>query len=240
VDTLAAYSKVNQQTQEALVKTHALLVKRIAYHLSGRLPQSVLLDDLIQAGMLGLLEAVRHYDSTKGASFETYAGIRIRGYMLDEVRRNDWVPRSVYRNSRRIAEAVKQVENRLGRDAKDHEIAEELKVSLNEYYEILQDSASNQLYGFDDLGVTDDMLTEEGKVYSEPHRNVLRDDMVSHLAEIIDGLPKNEQMVLSLYYEQDLNLKEIGEVLGVSESRVSQIHSQATLRIKSRMTEKQY
>lgn len=237
MDALAAYGKVNQQTQEMLVRTHAMMVKRIAYHLMGRLPPSIQLDDLVQAGMLGLLEAVRHYDSTKGASFETYASIRIRGYMLDEVRRNDWVPRSVYRNARMISEAVKQVENRLGRDAKDLEVAEELKINLDEYHDMLKDSAGSQVYGFDDLGVTDDILKNEDSVLSEPHANVMRDDLVSRLAHVIEGLPKKERLVLSLYYEQDLNLKEIGEVLGVSESRVSQIHSQATLRIKSRLSD---
>lgn len=238
MDSLAAYSKVNQQTQEALIKTHAVLVKRIARHLLGRLPQTIQLDDLMQAGMLGLLEAVRHYDESKGASFETYAGIRIRGHMLDEVRRNDWVPRSVYRNARMISMAVKQVENRLGRDAKDSEVAAELKISLNEYHEMLNDSAGAHLYGFDDLGVTDDMMKDEDLgVSSEPHANALHADMKTYLSHIIDSLPKNERLVLSLYYEQDLNLKEIGEVLGVSESRVSQIHSQATHRIKARLPE---
>ncbi|PWY56367.1 RNA polymerase sigma factor FliA [Legionella qingyii] len=238
MDALAAYSKVNQQIQETLVKTHALLVKRIAHHLLGRLPQSVQLDDLIQAGMLGLLEATRHYDSSKGASFETYAGIRIRGYMLDEVRRNDWVPRSVYRNARMISEAVKIVEHRLGREAKDSEIAAELGISLNEYHEMLQDSVSSHLYGFEDLGVTDDALqVEDGYASTEPHVNVFHNDLMRRLSEVIRGLPHKERMVLSLYYEQDLNLKEIGEVIGVSESRVSQILSQATHRIKSRLPE---
>lgn len=237
MDALAAYSKVNQQTQETLVKSHALLVKRIAHHLLGRLPQSVQVDDLIQAGMLGLLEAARHYDASKGASFETYAGIRIRGHMLDEVRRNDWVPRSVYRNSRMISEAVKHVEHRLGREAKDIEVADELQMSINEYHEMLQDSHSSHLYGFDDLGVTDDMLHNENGGSSEPHVNVLHNDTISHLAQVINGLPQKERLVLSLYYEQDLNLKEIGEVLGVSESRVSQVLSQATHRIKSRLPE---
>jgi RNA polymerase sigma factor FliA len=238
VDTLAANSKVNQQTQEMLIKTHAIMVKRIAHHLSGRLPRSVQLDDLMQAGMLGLLEAVQHYDNTKGASFETYAGIRIRGYMLDEVRRNDWVPRSVYRNARMISVAVHLVENRLGRDAKDHEIAEEMGISLSEYHEMLNDSNGAHLYGFDDLGVTDDVLKDDADVgFVEPHNHVLRSDMQNHLAEIINGLPKNERLVLSLYYEHDLNLKEIGEILGVTESRVSQIHSQATHRIKARLME---
>lgn len=238
MDALAAYSRVNQQTQETLVKSHALLVKRIAHHLLGRLPQTVQLDDLIQAGMLGLLEAARHYDATKGASFETYAGIRIRGHMLDEVRRNDWVPRSVYRNSRMISEAVKQVEHRLGRGAKDVEIAEELNLPLNEYHEMLQDSASSHLYGFDDLGVTDDVLLGDGSsTSSEPHANVLHSDMMSRLSHVINAIPHKERLVLSLYYEQDLNLKEIGEIIGVSESRISQILTQAVHRIKSRLPE---
>ncbi|KTD10756.1 sigma factor 28 [Legionella gratiana] len=238
MDALAAYSKVNQQIQETLVKNHALLVKRIAHHLLGRLPQGIQLDDLIQAGMLGLLEAARHYDSSKGASFETYAGIRIRGYILDEVRRNDWVPRSVHRNARLISEAVKYVEHRLGREAKDSEIAAELGVSLEEYHEMLQDSVSSHLYGFEDLGVTDDALQiDEECASTEPHVNVFRNDLLKRLSEVIRGLPHKEKMVLSLYYEQDLNLKEIGEVIGVSESRVSQILSQATHRIKSRLPE---
>ena len=238
MDALAAYSKVNQQTQEMLIKTHALMVKRIAHHLLGRLPRSIQLDDLVQAGMLGLLEAVRHYDEGKGASFETYAGIRIRGHMLDEVRRNDWVPRSVYRNGRTISAAVRHVENRVGRDAKDHEVAAELGVSLTEYHDMLSDSACTHLYGFDDLGVTDDILKDEALgISTEPLVNALHADMTAQLSQVIDGLPKKERLVLSLYYEQDLNLKEIGDVLGVSESRVSQIHSQATHRIKSRLPE---
>lgn len=235
MDALAANNKVNQQTQETLIKTHALMVKRIAYHLAGRLPRSVQMDDLMQAGMLGLLEAVRHYDETKGASFETYAAIRIRGYMLDEVRRNDWVPRSVYRNARMISVAVHLVENRLGRDAKDQEIAAELGITLQEYHDMLNDSNGAHLYGFEDLGVTDDMLMDDEEHAYEPHLNVLRADMKMHLADIIDSLPRNERLVLSLYYEHELNLKEIGDILGVTESRVSQIHSQATHRIKARL-----
>ena len=238
VDGLKTNGSMTKQTQEALIKTHAVLVKRIAYHLSGRLPRSIQLDDLMQAGMLGLLEALRHFDDSKGASFETYAGIRIRGYMLDEVRRNDWVPRSVYRNARLIASAVKQVENRLGRDAKDKEVADELNVSLAAYHEMLNDSNGAHLLGFEDMGVTDDVLKDDSLTLStEPHVNAQQTDTRTRLSDVIHGLPKNEQMVLSLYYEHDLNLKEIGDVLGVTESRVSQIHSQATHRIKARLPE---
>jgi RNA polymerase sigma factor for flagellar operon FliA len=238
VNALTAKNNMNNQTQEALIKAHASLVKRIAHHLLGKLPQSVQFEDLLQAGMIGLLEAAKHYDESKGASFETYAGIRIRGYMLDEVRRNDWVPRSVYKNARMIAAAVKEVENRLGRDAKDQEVAEQLNISLAEYHEMLHDSAGGHLYGFEDLGVTDDVLRDEShNTSTEPYTHAIRADMTNHLSQIISSLPRNEKLVLSLYYEQDLNLKEIGEVLGVSESRVSQIHSQATHRIKSRLPE---
>lgn len=229
-------STLDQQTKESLIKTHALMVKRIAYHLLGRLPRSIQIDDLMQAGMEGLLLAAMHYDDTKGASFETYAGIRIRGHMLDEVRRNDWVPRSVYRNARLISQAVRAVENRLNREAKDHEIAEELGISLDEYHEMLTDTNGSHLYGFEDLGVTDDMMqSDEEIMHMEPFQNAMRDDMKERLAEVIASLPKNERLALSLYYEHELNLKEIGEILGVSESRVSQIHSQATHRIKARL-----
>lgn len=238
MDSATAINHAHQQTQEMLIKSHTLLVKRIAYHLSGRLPRSVQLDDLIQAGMLGLLESLKHYDDTKGASFETYASIRIRGAMLDEVRKNDWVPRSVYRNARTIAQAVREVEKRLARDAKDQEVAAELGIGLPQYYEMLSDSNGAHLLGFEDLGVTDDVLKDESLGEStEPHVHAQRADMRRYLSHIIDALPKNEQMVLSLYYEHELNLKEIGDVLGVTESRVSQIHSQATHRIKARLPE---
>lgn len=227
--------QVQERTQEALVKSHAVLVKKIAHHLAGRLPRTILLDDLMQAGMLGLLEALRSYDDTKGASFETYASIRVRGYMLDEVRRNDWVPRSVYRNSRLIARAVRKVENRHGREASDHDVAQELGLGLPEYHELLADTNGAHLYGFDDLGVTDDVLCDQvNGAATEPQASVLDADFKSQLATVIDGLPQNERMVLSLYYEHDLNLKEIGDVMGVTESRVSQIHSQATHRIRAR------
>jgi len=230
--------RLDRQTQTAFVQAHALLVRRIAYHLSGRLPRTVQLDDLMQAGMMGLLEAARNYDELKGASFETYASIRIRGHMLDEVRRNDWVPRSVYRNSRMISTALQSVEHRLGREAKDHEVATELNMPLDEYHSMLSDSNSAHLHGFDDVGMTDDLLTDATQCnINEPHINALRADMKSQLSTVIKTLPHKERLVLSLYYEHDLNLKDIGDVLGVTESRVSQIHSQATHRIKARLTD---
>lgn len=234
MNALVAFRKMNQQAQEIVIKTHAPLVKRIAYHLLVRLPHSIQFDDLMQSGMLGLLEAVRHYDATKGASFETYASIRIRGHMLDEVRHHDWVPRSVHRNARVIAKAAKKVENRTGRNAKDHEVAEELNISFSEYY-ALKEATGNQLYGFEDLGITDDDLGVAYNEAEEPAKYVLQEDMINYILKIIENLPEKERLVCLLYYKQDLNLKEIGEVLGVSESRVCQIHSQATLHLRSQL-----
>lgn len=146
------YSKAQaQDSQHQLVERYAPLVKRIAYHLLARLPASVQVEDLMQAGMMGLLEASKKYDGGKGASFETYAGIRIRGAMLDEVRKGDWAPRSVHRNTRMVSEAIRAIEARTGRDAKDQEVAAELQLSLEDYYGILSDTLGSRLFSFDDL-----------------------------------------------------------------------------------------
>src|SRR6187431_625088 len=146
VNGLAMYDKKTLLDTQINIEDYAPLVKRIAFHMMMRMPASVQVDDLIQAGMIGLIEAAQKYDSSKGASFETYAGIRIRGSIVDEMRRGDWAPRSVHRNSRRIAQAIKAVEARTGRDARDIEIAAELEVELDEYFAMLQDSNSSRLY----------------------------------------------------------------------------------------------
>lgn len=235
----SVYQDVQTGSMNELVVQHAPLVKRIAHHLLMRMPSSVQLDDLIQSGMIGLLEAARKYDVSKGASFETYAGIRIRGAMLDEIRRGDWAPRSVHRKSREVAAAVKSVEMRTGSDAKDHEVAEELGIDLETYYTILQDASGSRLFSFDDLteGGDDSALEAASGEISGPSEELQEEDFRAHLAEAIEGLPEREKLVLALYYDEELNLKEIGEVLGVSESRISQIHSQAALRLRARLQE---
>lgn len=236
---LRMYSRTSERTeQEQLINRYAPLVKRIAYHLLARLPASVQVEDLMQAGMIGLLEASRKYDSGKGASFETYAGIRIRGAMLDEVRKGDWAPRSVHRNTRMVTDAIRAVEARTGRDAKDSEVAAELKLSLDEYYGILGDTMGSRLFSFDDLMEGGEHgLEESGSHELEPGRGLEDERFRKALADAIANLPERERLVLSLYYDEELNLKEIGEVLGVSESRVCQLHSQCAARLRARLAD---
>ncbi|PCH61332.1 MAG: RNA polymerase sigma factor FliA [Gammaproteobacteria bacterium] len=234
----AMYASVqpNGTEQNDVIARHAPLVKRIAYHLMSRLPASVQVDDLIQAGMIGLLEAARNYDASQGASFETYAGIRVRGAMLDEIRKGDWVPRSVHRKARQMAEAVRAIEHKEGRDARDHEVAEAMELNLNDYYKVLQDVSGHRVLSFEDVGVDEDaMPTLTADPSTNPDEGLLREDFKRCLAEGISGLPERERLVLTLYYDEELNLREIGAVIGVSESRVSQIHSQALIRLKARM-----
>jgi RNA polymerase sigma factor for flagellar operon FliA len=232
------YSAQGTVSQDQMVERYAPLVKRIAYHLIGRLPPSVLVDDLIQAGMLGLLDAARQYDDTQGASFETYATIRIRGAMLDELRRNDWAPKSVHRKSRDVAAAIHKVEMRTGRDADDKAVAAELGISLDDYYRILNETASSRMLSFDEPGTDDrpmgEQLSDESGI---PYNELEAEHFADSLATAIGELPEREQLVLSLYYDRELNLREIGEVLNVTESRISQILSKAHLRLRARLGE---
>lgn len=241
---IKAYTQV-QKNSDALVnqiEQHADLVKRIAYHLKGRLPDSVLVDDLIQSGMIGLIEAIHKFDANQGASFETYAGIRIRGAMLDEIRKGDWTPRSVHRKAREVAEAVRAIEAETGREAKDEEVVQRLGISMQEYHAQLRDATTTQVLSIDtpdqqDLSEDQISLNESSDEASEPLSALMQGEFQASLAEAIAGLPEREQLVMSLYYDEELNLKEIGEVLGVSESRVSQIHGQALVRIRARLSE---
>jgi RNA polymerase sigma factor for flagellar operon FliA len=222
------------ESQDDLITTHVSLVKRIAHHLSARLPDSVDIDDLIQAGMIGLLEASGNFDDSRGASFETYAGIRIRGSMLDEVRKQDWTPRSVYRKQREVSDMIRSIESKTGRPAETKEVADGLGISLEEYHEILRDAAGCRLFS---LNAAQDDSTygyaEPKSSTASPDQELSQEQRSAAIASAIENLPERERLVLSLYYERELNLKEIGEVLGVSESRVCQIHSQAALRLRA-------
>lgn len=235
---MSSYTKASTQSFSINVEDYAILVKRIAHHMMARMPPCVQVEDLIQAGMIGLLEAAKKYDASKGASFETYAGIRIRGSIVDEMRRGDWVPRSVHRNGRRIADAIARVEARIGGDANDQDVAEELGLPLADYHSMLKDSASSQLYSFEETYDEDNSTLEENELSQplvSPLDGVENDSLKKSLAHAITQLPERERLVLALYYDEELNLKEIGQIIGVSESRVSQIHSQAALRLRANL-----
>ncbi len=235
---VAMYTSVQAGGTDERVMQHAPLVKRIAYHLLSRLPDSIQIDDLIQAGMLGLLEAIKNYDASQGASFETYAGIRIRGSMLDEVRRSDWTPRSVHKKSRMVADAIRAIENKTGREARDVEVAEYLGIAIDEYNHILQDSSSCRVFSVEELAQAGDHYLDDSPNQQEaPVEGLSREGFQQALAHAIMNLPERERLVISLYYDEELNLREIGEILNISESRVSQISSQAILRLRSRLSE---
>ena len=233
------YTNIEKSDMDSLVEQHAELVNRIAYHLSARLPASVLLDDLVQAGLIGLMDAASHYDPSQGASFETYASIRIRGSMLDELRRNDWAPKSVHRRSRDMMAAVHKIEARTGRDAKPAEVAKLMDISIEEYHQLVLETNTCRVLNFIDDEYDDQNFSDTVKDESVqgPLGGIQRDEFKQYLSDAIKMLPEREQLIISLYYDEELNLKEIGSVLGVSESRVSQLMSQAHLRMRNSLKE---
>ena len=233
------YTAAGQPDREQLVQRFVPLVKRIAYHLMARLPPSVQFDDLVQNGMLGLLDALDRYEAGCGAQFETYASQRIRGAMLDGLRENDWLPRNLRRELRRIEAAIHQLEQAQGRAPSENELAEALGMSLAEYQKTLQEARGHQIVYFDDF-VSDgdeDFLERHFTDNEADPANILEDrNLRGLLVEAIGRLPEREKIMMALYYEQELNLREIGEVMGVTESRVCQLHSQAIARLRSQLT----
>ncbi|CAG0998967.1 RNA polymerase sigma factor FliA [Methylophilaceae bacterium] len=227
--------------KDDLLKKHAPLVKKLAYRLKARLPPSVEVDDLIQAGMMGLLSAVNHYEDTHGAQFETYASQRIHGAMLDELRSADWLPRGLRKKMRQVEEAINSLEQQYGRAPSETEVAKHLKCSLDEYYEMLGDCTGHQLVYYEDFHESDggdhflDRFLHDGD--SDPLHALESEGFKEALADMIDSLPEREKLLMGLYYEQELNLKEIGAVLNVSESRVCQMHSQAIARLRAKLKE---
>ena len=232
------YNAAGQINKDQLVQRFAPLVKRIAYHLMARLPPSVQFDDLVQNGMIGLLDAIDRFQEGFGAQFETYATQRVRGAMLDGLRENDWLPRNLRRELRRIETAINQLEHAHGRVPSERELADALGMSLADYQKTLQEARGHQLVYFEDIsGDGDEDFLERHLTDNDADPAAILEDrgVKALLVTAIGQLPDREKMMMALYYEQDLNLREIGEVMGVTESRVCQLHSQAIARLRARI-----
>ena len=226
---ISEYEAVAAPSRDELVRDHLPLVKRIAQQILVRLPSHIEMDDLIQVGLIGLLKAAEDHHRESGAAFSTYAAIRIRGAMLDELRSRDWLPRSVQRNLSRVSTAIESAEQKFGRPPSDKEIAAELSISLEEYHSLSAELACARVGQLEEIDVATDSAGPVEIIFDQVKREAL--------VAAIQQLPEKEALMLSLYYTEDLNLKEIGMVLGVSESRVSQIHGQAVARLRSKLAD---
>ena len=234
------YTVKGKADKNDLLTEHMPLVKRLAHHMKAKLPASVEVDDLIQAGMIGLLDAITRYEETHGAQFETYAVLRIRGAMLDELRSSDWLPRSMRQNMRKIEAAMSALQQKLGHAPSESEVAKSLKLSLSDYQDMLSDGGGHQLVYYEDFHDTDgndSFLDRYAVDDADPLRSLMDGDFRQAVIDAIEALPPREKILMGLYYEEELNLKEIGAVMGVSESRVSQLHTQAVARLRATLRE---
>ncbi|NCS65275.1 MAG: RNA polymerase sigma factor FliA [Hydrogenophilales bacterium CG03_land_8_20_14_0_80_62_28] len=221
--------------KSALIEAHLPLVKRIAYHMMGRLPASVEVDDLIQAGLIGLLDAVNRYEDNQGAQFVTYATQRIRGAMLDELRGSDWASRTLRQASRQIENAINALQQRLQRPPTEQEIAGQMGMNIQDYFELLNETRGAQLVYYEDMySATDEDFLERfaDELTAGPFETLSSQAFKQALKQAIVELPEREKILMGMYYEQEINFKEIGSILGVSESRVCQLHGQAIARLR--------
>lgn len=233
------YTAKGQLDINSMLKQYSPLVRRLAHQMIAKLPANVEIDDLIQVGMIGLTDALSRFDAEQGVQFETFATQRIRGAMLDELRGTDWMSRGNRKSQRDIEVAVRRLEHKLGRAPQESEIAKEMGISLTEYQDLLHKVRGTQLVYLEDMGgdegdndYLDRHVSEEG---ADPLSQLSDRRMREALIEAIKTLPEREQYVMSMYYEQDMNLKEIAAVLGVTESRVCQLHSQSIARLRAKM-----
>ena len=225
------YTAKGQLERNALIRQYQPLVRKLAHHMMAKLPANVQVDDLIQVGLIGLSEALSRFEATQGVQFETFATQRIRGAMLDELRENDWASRGT---------AMRRLEHMLGRTPMESEIAASLEMSLSDYQSLLTKVQGTQLIYLEDMSHGQDdedsfLDRHMGDVDADPI-NVLRDQRLrTALVAAIKNLPEREQHIMSMYYEQDMNLKEIAAVLDVTESRICQLHSQSIARLRAKM-----
>lgn len=238
------HQKNTSAAREALILEYAPLVKYVAGRVAIGLPSNVEYDDLVSCGIFGLMDAIEKFDHLRGIKFETYAIARIRGAILDGLRSNDWVPRSVRQKAKELERTCLELENRLGRYATDQEVAEALHISMDEFYQLLSEVSCTTLSSLDEIWLTRnpeddsvrvlDLVENESSI--DPENQVEIEELREALTKAIDALSERERMVITLYYYEGLTLKEIGEILSISESRVSQIHTKAIFRLQGRLT----
>lgn len=228
--------------REELILEHTHLIRYVAGRIAMRLPSHISLDDLMSAGVLGLIDAVDKFDTSKKVMFKTYAEFRIRGAILDELRAMDWVPRSIRKKSSQLENVYNQLQHRLGRPASDEEVAQEMNVSLEQFHQLLDEVKGVNLLSIDDQDSplsqldTEQVMNALGKEDTDDPLSMLGlAELRSQVAEAIKQLPEKEKLVVSLYYYDELTMREIGEVLGYTESRISQMHTKAILRLRARL-----
>ncbi|MFM9970338.1 MAG: RNA polymerase sigma factor FliA [Burkholderiales bacterium] len=233
------YTAAGSLDKQHYVEQFSPLVKRIAHQMMVKLPPSVQLGDIMQAGLIGLMDAVGRYEVEQGVQFETYAAQRIRGAMLDELRQNDWMPRSARKTQRQLDAAIARLEQRLGRPPNEREIAKELGVDMEEYGQLVRDAHGQRMLFYDDMaddeGNSDFLDRNLASAGDDPLQQLADERFREALIGAIGNLPEREKLLMGLYYEQELNFKEIAAVLGVTESRVCQLHGQAVARLRTKL-----
>ena len=234
--------EITPENREEVIKRYSPMIKYVANRIAMRLPPHIEVDDLISVGVLGLMDAISKYDSTRGAKFKTYAEFRVRGAILDELRSLDWVPRSIRQKASQVDKVVQELQAKLSRSPEDEEVAKEMGLNLDQFHDTLNETKSMPVFSLEDLGLAKDSGEQQslldclaGKADADPQTQIRLVELKEIIAKAIDALPEKERLMVSLYYYEELTMKEIGAVLDITESRVSQIHSKAVYRLRTKL-----
>ena len=234
--------EITTENREEVIIQYSPMIKYVANRIAMRLPPHIEVDDLISVGVLGLMDAITKYDSSRGAKFKTYAEFRVRGAILDELRSMDWVPRSIRQKASKVDKVVQGLQAKLRRTPEDEEVAKEMGLSLDQFHETLNETKSIPIFSLEDLGIAKESGDQQslldclaGKADADPQTQIRLVELKEIIAKAIDALPEKERLMVSLYYYEELTMKEIGAVLDITESRVSQIHSKAVYRLRTKL-----
>ena len=234
--------EITTENREEVIKRYSPMIKYVANRIAMRLPPHIEVDDLISVGVLGLMDAISKYDSSRGAKFKTYAEFRVRGAILDELRAMDWVPRSIRQKASNVDKVVQALQAKLSRSPEDEEVAKEMGISLDQFHDTLNETKSIPVFSLEDLGIAKESGEQQslldclaGKADADPQTQIRLIELKEIIAKAIDALPEKERLMVSLYYYEELTMKEIGAVLEITESRVSQIHSKAVYRLRTKL-----